>query len=412
MNLINKNIIELNNIHTELGFNLEFSELENEHFIDRELYEKLDKYKNMIDKLNNHRAWDFCKKLSNECELLHFTLKNKSQNIGIANYDPISRAFFKMWEILHDFNLIDLNKNTLVYGALAEGPGGFIECFNYFRRKYNKTNLEINDVIRCITLKSDNLNIPGWKKSNRILNECFNCEISYGADGTGDLYNKNNILAYSELFKNNKANLVTADGGFDFSDNFSNQEINAFQLIYCEIITGLSILDINGNMVIKIFDLMHSSSVDLIYIICKYFDKIIISKPFSSRTANSEKYLICKGFKGINDNDLNGLLNIVDELNILKSQNKEIKRILNNEIPYDFLDIIHSLNIYFVSRQIKGILKVISLTSLNLSNDDLNEIKKEQTVYALSWCKKYDFPINLRCRYLKCDNQYNFIPNF
>ncbi len=409
MDLINKSIIQLNNENNKIELDLKFIETDEFHGYDNQLYLILTKYKSMIDKVYTQKTWDFCKKLSNECELLHIILKNKPQNLGIANYDPISRAFFKMWEIISDFNIVDINENKIIYAALAEGPGGFIECFNYYRRKHNKGK---DDKIKCMTLKSNNADIPGWKKSQRIINECSECDVSYGEDGTGDLLNRKNIEHFIELFNESKADLLTADGGFDFSDNYANQESSAFQLIYCEIITGLGVLKLGGHMVIKIYDIMHTASLDLIYLLTKYFKNIFITKPNSSRSANSEKYIICKGFLGIDKTELKSLLELVDEFNILKSQNKQITRILKNEIPKQFMDVIQSLNIHFISRQIKSILKIVSYTTLNLTNQDINEIKKEQTVYSIAWCAKYDFPINFRCRYLKQNNQYNFIPNF
>ena len=93
--------------------------------------------------------------------------------------------------------------------------------------------------------------------------------------------------------------MVTGDGGFDFSDDYSNHEIMAFQLIFCEAVTGLSILKIGGNMVLKLFDLFHHCSLELIYILCCYFDNVYIVKPFTSRSANSEKYIVCKGFRAV-----------------------------------------------------------------------------------------------------------------
>ena len=44
-------------------------------------------------------------------------LEIKNTNLGIANYDPISRAFFKLWEICQDFNLIDDKKRTISDGS-------------------------------------------------------------------------------------------------------------------------------------------------------------------------------------------------------------------------------------------------------------------------------------------------------
>ena len=131
MELLNKPIIHLNHIDDKPRFNLEISDHIPEYLLDNKIYQKLNKYKNMINEVDNIKIWDFCKKLSNEYELLHHCIKNRNTNLGVANYDPISRSFFKMWEICRDLDIIDTENKNLVYGALAEGPGGFIECFNF-----------------------------------------------------------------------------------------------------------------------------------------------------------------------------------------------------------------------------------------------------------------------------------------
>jgi len=409
MELLNKPIVTLNHNSDDMIFNLSLSNDLPEDMINNDLLTILNDYKNMIDDVNNIRIWDFCKKLSNEYELLHHCIKHKNTNLGIANYDPISRSFFKMWEICHDCNIIDLNKENIVYGALAEGPGGFIECFNFYRRRFSKA--QPKDIINCITLKPYNNDIPGWTKSQRIFRECNEYNISFGLDDTGDLYNIDNIKHFAEEFTK-KADLVSADGGFDFSSDYSNQEISAFRLIFCEIVTGLSILNVDGHMIVKIFDLYNDATVDLLYMLTRYFDKIHIIKPFTSRSANSEKYIVCKNFKGISTEKLKNLYELVEELSIVNQQNKFVKRILSNDIPEDFLKIIKSINIYFTSKQISSLIKGICYVKEKLNNEDINEIKQQQTIYSLSWCKKYNFPINYRCRHLKENNMYNYIPNF
>jgi len=409
MELLHKSVVTIHNIKSKPIFSLDISSEIPEYILDNKVYQTLNKYKNLINEIDNIKLWDFCKKLSNEYELLHQCIKNKTSNMGIANYDPISRSFFKMWEICCDFELIDINKQSIKYGALAEGPGGFIECFNFYRRRFC---INPQDNISCITLRPYNNDIPGWKKSQRIFKECSEYKISFGKDDTGDIYNIENIKYFAGLFRYQQADIVTGDGGFDFSDDYSNQEILAFRLIFCEAVTGLNILKRGGCMILKFFDLFHKASVDLIYILAHYFENIHIVKPFTSRSANSEKYVVCKGFKGINHVDLKQLYTIVEELSIISKQNKYINRIISNTIPQDFIDIINSANMYFISKQIKSLIKGISYIKEHLNNEDINEIKKQQTIFSLAWCKKYKFPINNRCRFLKDTNSYNYIPNF
>ena len=67
--------------------------------------------------------------------------KNPFYNI-VNNFDPnslkikdtVQPDYYKLWEILSLFDLA--NKNKMVYGAIAEGQGSFVECFIDFREKY------------------------------------------------------------------------------------------------------------------------------------------------------------------------------------------------------------------------------------------------------------------------------------
>ena len=407
--LLNKSVMKFFKINDQPDIEITISDSIPELCFDKSKLEILNKYKNMINEVRNVKIWDFCKKLSNPYELLHHYIKNKNSNLGIANYDPMSRSFFKLWEIFHDFDLIDVNNKNIVYGALAEGPGGFIEAFNFYRRKYSDNN---NDTINCITLKPYSSQIPGWNKSGRIFKECGSYNISWGVDDTGDLYNLENIKYFSNLFKNNKADLVTADGGFDFSDDYSNQEQYAVRLILSEILTGFFILKKGGCMVIKIYDIFHYVTVDILYLLSYYFENIFITKPYTSRTANSEKYVVCKNFQGVDKDNLTKLCTIIQEYHIIHDQHKYVNRILKNKIPDDFYNLVESLNIHLISKQLKSILKAVIYSKLKLTNNDINSIKNEQTVYSLSWCNKYNFPINNRCKYLNKTNPYNYIPNF
>ena len=47
----------------------------------------------------------------------------------------MSRAFYKMWEMLILFNLAD--DDNFTYAALAEGPGAFIQAVIKYREIFN-----------------------------------------------------------------------------------------------------------------------------------------------------------------------------------------------------------------------------------------------------------------------------------
>lgn len=400
MELLDKNFLLLNKNTDNLTLNAKFTSVPPTKTFNNEITDILNNYKMKIDKVNNIKKWDFYKKLSNPFELINQFIKTRGLNLGIADYNPISRAFFKFWEILIDFDLV--NTNSIVYGALAEGPGGFVESFNFFRRKFS---IKTHDTIHCITLQDNhNNNVPSWE----FIKGC-KYNISWGSDGTGNLYKLENIISFSKLFMSNKADLVTGDGGFDFSNNYSNQELSAQRLIFCEIVAGFSILKVGGNMVIKIFDIFYKTSLEIIYILSCYFETTSIVKPHTSRPANSEKYIVCKNFCGINYLKLNSMYDIVHSFN---NNNIYLESLFSNKINIDFENSINSYNFYSISNQLKYISKTYFYLENELCNENINEIKNTQCVYSIAWCIKYKFDINKKSRYLNMNPKYNYIPNF
>ena len=111
--------ILLTNKDTQLPkINLKYNLEEINTNINQEEYNKLIFYKNKIDKVNNHKIWDKAKKFSNNYELIHIPNKqNKSESI--AFYKPLSRSYFKLWEIIYDFDLLKDRENKLIMCGLS-----------------------------------------------------------------------------------------------------------------------------------------------------------------------------------------------------------------------------------------------------------------------------------------------------
>ena len=68
------------------------------------LNEKLNNAKNRINAYyeNNCALWDKFKKFSNEYEFV-YTSSSMNDYKNISNIYPISRSYFKLWEIIYDF---------------------------------------------------------------------------------------------------------------------------------------------------------------------------------------------------------------------------------------------------------------------------------------------------------------------
>ena len=121
---------------------------EDKIFMSNSLHHYLSNIKKQIDMYTTY--WDYYKKITNPYEFIHTQVPNIKQSI--CKYKPLSRSFFKMIEIINIFSFLN-EKNSIKSFHLAEGPGGFIEAFNY-KRDNN------NDKFYGMTLISDDVNIP------------------------------------------------------------------------------------------------------------------------------------------------------------------------------------------------------------------------------------------------------------
>ena len=74
----------------------------------------------------------------------------------------------------------------------------------------------------------------------------------------------------------------------------------ALHLIFSQIMFALTMQKHKGHFILKVFDIFLKSTVELIYILACFYERVYIIKPHTSRYANSEKYIVCKYFKFAN----------------------------------------------------------------------------------------------------------------
>jgi 23S rRNA U2552 (ribose-2'-O)-methylase RlmE/FtsJ len=366
----------------------------------KKYYKIISNEKEKIDKLENTDNWDKMKKIGNPYELIYTTYTKKRKNDSISQYIPISRSYFKMWEIYHNFNLFKyfINGEDFIFSHLAEGPGGFMEAsYNYRCKILNKK--VTSDQFYGITLKPTNDYIPDWNKIKKIFTNQNNVKIEYG-----NLYFISDVKNYISKFAWNKANLVTADGGFDYSSNFNGQEINSCQIIYSECVVALNVIKMNGCFICKVFDLFSISMVQILYIISCCFEKVYIYKPETSRPANSEKYLVCLYYKdNLSESAKNNLLNIIEKWYKISQDIKEDDSVIfkNIKVESSFIQRLNEYNEKYMEPQMFYLNNTIQLSQTKIEKEKYYEIIQTQVNNAINWCNKYDIEINKESIYYK-----------
>ena len=343
------------------------------------------------------REWDTCKKYTNPYEYIHTPIP--SMNTSVAKNRPISRSYFKMIEILHFYHLLfEKDADTHAQGNtengapittfhLAEGPGGFIEAMVHKRQCPEDRYIGMS-----LSEKENDTSVPGWKKSAYFLQKHPNVIIETGVDKTGDLLSLANFDGCCEKYGGSMT-LITGDGGFDFSVDFNNQEVYIARLLFAQVAFAIAMQKPGGSFVLKIFDCFMQHTVDILALLTSLYEKVHVTKPQTSRYANSEKYVVCKGFRGNSAEILPFLRNVFVEM--LVDETAHIHRFLRTDTPLYFLSRIEEYNAIFGRQQIETMYYTLNMIENRQKNDKLDHVIRMNVTRCVNWCIKYGITYNI-----------------
>ena len=173
------------------------------------------------------------------------------------------------------------------FADACAGPGGFTE---YMLWREQQLGEECHGF--GFTLKQEN----DWELGSfRAPKRPFRFSVDYGKDGTGDIYVSDNIRHFARKVHQETdgqgVDLLTCDGGFSVKGEENFQEDLLRQLVRGQFLTGLEIIRPGGTFVCKIFDVFTPVTVALVYILYRCFGRVALVKPYTSRPANSERYV-------------------------------------------------------------------------------------------------------------------------
>jgi 23S rRNA U2552 (ribose-2'-O)-methylase RlmE/FtsJ len=273
---------------------------------------------------------------------------------------------------------------------LAEGPGGFIEAIANARRNPGDKYIGMT-----ILNDANDTNIPAWKKSNSFLKSNPNVFIENGVTGTGDILCMDNFKYCVDKY-GSSMDLITADGGFDFSTGFNSQEINITKLLYGQICYALCLQKHNGSFILKIFDCFMSHTIDLLYILSSFYQEVYITKPNTSRYANSEKYIVCKHF--IFPSNVGFVKKLTTCFaNVLKSTTP-IYRFLSCPIALHFINKLEEFNAIFGHQQIDNIQQTMILIDNKSKDAKIDLYIRNNIQKCTNWCITHNIPHNIFVR--------------
>ncbi len=113
------------------------------------------------------------------------------------------------------------------------------------------------------------------------------------ACGEVDLLCSNVLSAFG-----GKVDLYVADGAVDVGEKYDMQELQCDPLLLGELIVCVRCLKTGGCALVKIVTTFLPFTRSLLAFVVLCFDEVSVVKPSSSKSTNSESYLLCKCFRG------------------------------------------------------------------------------------------------------------------
>lgn len=334
------------------------TDLSTDQFLSVSLFENLSQTLSRVkESIDDYvTQWDKAKK---QIHIYEYVYTSSYRPLNLCNKTPVSRSYFKMKDILYDFKPPDIS----VCVCLAEAPGGFIQCLEESG----------SEKLFGITLVSSDKRVPYW--NSKISNSSKFHEIR-GISNNGDLLDFNNLLSIVNEIGIHSVPMVTGDGGFDTTDDYNRQEELSYPLILSEVVLALKIQSIGGTFVCKLFDTFLPPTLQLMDILTRCYETVTCYKPCMSRISNSEKYIICQGYKGTPAK----LMNILIHQLFHKKQN------IHWQTSQAFLQSVSRYNNSYVKAQCESITRGVRLIKENKLQ---RKPTTEQITKGKAWCRKH-----------------------
>lgn len=352
-------------------------------------FDDVEALKESIQPYDKTELWDLAKRITNPFELISSFSSRLRLPKSTCCLHPLSRSFFKMIEMLYHLDFFERHKNPKLKSLhICEGPGGFIEAFHYLAEQKNRIVL----ASYAMTLRSTHVMIPGWKRASQFLQKHTNIQLLFGPKKTGDIYDPENQKACLDAVGRGGAHLVTADGGFDFSDDFVNQEKNILRLIVCSSIILLECVAHEGDIVLKMFDCNSNVTRDIVRIISSCFVNWTLYKPVTSRPCNSEWYFIGKGAHRDRSAAIQFLKQVRDGL--AQDPPQSYSQLLSSNCLNECLK---EMQIKRCEKQKKALTEVLSFCRENQSIDQA-QLWEAQRNMTISWCHSFRMPSEFKLK--------------
>jgi len=358
---INNHVVLLNIMKNDVSF---FDDKQNSHtiqqreltcekepYVSHSLVYYLNDVKKQLQLLNQENmeepnySVEQLTKIINPYEFIFTKLPNSK--FSVSKLKPLSPLFYDLMEIIHTLNLFDYMNNeeinTMHFGKNSQSS---IDCINMMRENHNDCHYIYSSI--------QNQSSPSIKKNISFL--------------------------YFEMF-----------------DTFDQHSYTKWFLQ--TLIQILLLQKENGIAIIKVDDIYYKPIVDILFLLCNFYEKMYLIKPNSSNIMLTEKFIVCKKMLEQEEEMIVEMINNLQKLLVCMETNGSgsnhlFSSFINIEIPSFFINKLEEFNIITGQQHLNAMNQIINLMKMKNKEDKIENLKKINVQKCISWCEKYKIPCN------------------
>lgn len=281
---------------------------------------------------------------------------NKYLNITNKNAKIVSLDFYKLWEIMFMFDLFDTTDMSSVH-FLEDGSN--IQSLMYFREKFYKTK--------------DKYYIINPYKTSNFIEE-----------------NEKKIIKINSYSIKEKVQFITIGSSITYMDNENTIEQEYHIPLFKNILNSVRIQKKGGSMVIKVFETYTDVTAKILSILISLYDKVFLIKPMTSLPSQSERYIICNGFKL---SDISGVIKKLEKINETIEKNPKLKLcdlFTDYEINFKLKIRLIKLNQLISNMVFKSLGKIVNfINSQDYYGDTYEKYRNEQIEANNFWVQTF-----------------------
>jgi hypothetical protein len=174
-------------------------------------------------------------------------------------------------------------------------------------------------------------------------------------------------------------------------DSDTLEEVN-MRLLFGQLCYAVCMQKQGGTFIMKISDCFMEFTMDILYILCGFYENVYITKPDTCSPTNSEKYVVCRNFIFKNTlifgEYIHSAFSTMMEIPIEVS----IRRFLTIPISMGFSNKLEEINVILGQHQLDAIHQTILFieNKSNQKQEKNDKIIKNNNQKCIQWCIKHN----------------------